>query len=156
VKIRSARVDDVPHLHELIKSHAERGKMVLRPLDELYANLRAFVVCDWEGRVVGCAATQIFWTDLAELKCVAVHDDYQRRGIGAALCEACLEELARLGVRRVFTLTGSPEFFAKIGYQRIDKDLLPRFIWGECIRCPSFPVCNEDALIRDVPVRSEK
>ena len=87
---------------------------------------------------------------LAELKCVAVHDDYQGRGIGRAICEACVADLKRLGVRRVFTLTGTTGFFEKIGYRKVEKDSLPRFIWGECVRCPSFPVCNEEALVREV------
>jgi amino-acid N-acetyltransferase len=150
VNIRPARVEDVSHLHALIKSHADRQRMVLRHFDELYANLREFIVCECDNRVVGCAATHLFWSDLAELKCLAVHDDYQRRGIGAALCDACLQDLARLGVRRVFALTNATGFFERIGYRRVEKDTLPRFIWGECVRCPSFPVCNEDALIRDV------
>jgi amino-acid N-acetyltransferase len=150
VEIRPAQVGDVPALHDLIKGHALRDKMVLRTLDELYANLREFVVCATEGRIVGCAATHIFWSDLAELKCLAVDDAYQRRGIATDLCAACLAELRRLGVQRVFTLTNAAGFFEKIGYRRVEKESLPRFIWGECVRCPSFPVCNEEALLRDV------
>ncbi len=150
MKIRPAHVDDVPAIHALIKVHAERGKMVPRQFDELFANLRAYVVCEWEGKVVGCAATHIFWSELAELKGLAVADEFQGRGIGAALSEACRQEMQRLGVRSLFALTNVPGFFEKIGYRRIEKDALPRFIWGECIRCPSFPVCNEEALIREV------
>ena len=145
--IRPARVADVPHIHALIKSHAERDKMILRSLDELYTNLREFMVCDDGGQIVGVAAVHIFWSDLAELKCLAVSDSHQRRGIGRLLCEGCHDDLRRLGVTRVFTLTNATPFFEKIGYQKVDKDALPRFIWGECVRCPSFPVCNEDALV---------
>ncbi|MCS7016260.1 MAG: N-acetyltransferase [Gemmatales bacterium] len=152
VVIRAARVGDVPALHALIRTHAERGKMILRTLDELYANIREFYVAENSmGQIVGCAAAHVFWNDLAELKCLAVHDDWQGRGIGRALCEACLSDLARLGVKQVFTLTNVPEFFEKIGYRRVDKNSLPRFIWGECIRCPTFPICNEEALVRHVP-----
>jgi amino-acid N-acetyltransferase len=107
-------------------------------------------VCAVDGRIAGCAAVHIFWSDLAELKCVAVHDDFQGRGVGRAVCEACCQDMARLGVRRLFTLTSSPGFFEKCGYRRVEKDALPRFIWGECVRCPSVPVCNEEALVREV------
>ncbi len=150
VTVRPARVDDVPQIHALIKTHAERGKMIQRLMDELYANVREFVVCAIDGRVVGCAAVHIFWSDLAELKCLAVHDDYQGHGIGRGMCEACVEDMRRLGVRRLFTLTSAPAFFERVGYCKVDKDSLPRFIWGECVRCPSFPVCNEDALVMEV------
>lgn len=152
VTIRAARVQDVPAMHALIRVHAERGKMILRTLDELYANIREFCVAETAaGEIVGCAAAHVFWQDLAELKCLAVRDDWQGRGVGRALCEACLRDLARLGVQQVFTLTNVPEFFEKIGYRRVDKNSLPRFIWGECIRCPTFPICNEEALVREVP-----
>jgi amino-acid N-acetyltransferase len=76
-----------------------------------------------------------------------VADSHQRRGIGRLLCEGLHADLRRLGVSRVFTLTNATPFFEKIGYQKVDKDSLPRFIWGECVRCPAFPVCNEDALV---------
>jgi amino-acid N-acetyltransferase len=147
---RPARAADVPAIHLLVKTHAERGKMILRPLDELYANLREFVVAEEDSRLVGCAATHIFWSDLAELKCLAVLDEFQGRGVGRALCEACLADLRRLGVRRIFTLTSAPGFFEKVGYRRVEKDTLPHFIWGECVRCPAFPICQEDALVLNV------
>jgi amino-acid N-acetyltransferase len=150
VTIRPARVDDVPQLHALIKVHAERGKMVLRTPDELYATIREFLVADESGQVIGCVAAHVFSAELAELKCLAVRDDCQGRGIGTALCAACFDDVKRLGVRRLFTLTGSPAFFEKIGYRRVDKTTLPHFVWGECVRCPTFPVCNEEALVRDV------
>lgn len=150
MKVRPATAADVPAMHALIKSHAERGKMVQRPLDELYANLRSYVVCEIEGEIVGCASTHIFWSDLAELKGLAVADAFQGRGIGAALCQACYEDMQRLGVKNLFALSSAPGFFERLGYQRIAKERLPRFIWGECVRCPSFPVCNEEALIREV------
>ncbi len=44
----------------------------------------------------------------------------------------------------------SPEFFERCGYVRIDKAELPHKIWNECVRCPLFPNCNEEALIRSV------
>ncbi len=150
MEVRPARVEDVPQIHALIRSHAERGKMILRPLDELYANLREFVVAVEDGGVLGCAAAHIFWSDLAELKCVAVADAAQGQGVGRAMCEACEREMRRLGVAKLFTLTNVPAFFERVGYRRVDKDSLPRFIWGECIRCPSFPVCNEEALVKEV------
>ena len=148
--LRPARIPDVPALCALIKSHADKGKMILRPLDELYANLREFLVAEDAGRIIGCAAVHIFWSDLAELKCLAVDDACQGRGIGRALCDALTKDMQRLGVTRIFTLTSATAFFEKVGYRKVEKDALPRFIWGECVRCPSFPVCNEDALVRDV------
>jgi amino-acid N-acetyltransferase len=124
--------------------------MILRPLDELYAHVRTYHVAEADGQIVGCAATHIFWGDLAELKGLAVADTHMGRGVGRAVCAACHADLARLGVARAFTLTKEVGFFERIGYRRVDKDALPRFIWGECVRCPSFPVCNEEALVKEL------
>lgn len=152
-QVRPAVAGDVPAVHDLIKYHAQLGRMILRGFDELYADLRSFMVAEEKGTLLGCASVHLFWSDLAELKCVAVDDKHQRRGIGRAVVDACHEDLRRLGIKRAFTLTGATEFFEKLGYQVVAKDSLPRFIWGECVRCPSFPVCNEEAMVFDLTRR---
>lgn len=144
--VRPATVADVPALHALIKFHADKGRMIQRHLDELYATVRELHVAESNGVVLGCAATHLFWSDLAELKCLAVREETQGKGVGKALCLACHDDLRRLGVKKVFALTNAVGFFERLGYRRIEKDTLPRFIWGECVRCPSFPQCPEEAL----------
>lgn len=148
--VRPATVADVAAIYALIKFHAERGRMILRHLDELYSTLRELHVCEIAGEIVGCAATHLFWSDLAELKCLAVREERQGGGIGKALCLACHADLRRLGVRQVFALTNAVGFFERLGYRRIPKESLPRFIWGECVRCPSFPQCPEEALLLEL------
>lgn len=150
MKVRPAVVADVPAIHDLIKHHAERQKMILRGKDELYATLREYMVAEAQGKIVGCASVHLFWFDLAELKGLAVDPTYERRGVGRALCDACHADLKRLGVPRVFALSSSGGFFEKIGYRRVPKESLPLFIWGECTRCPSFPICNEEAYVLDL------
>ncbi|MBL8822258.1 MAG: N-acetyltransferase [Planctomycetia bacterium] len=145
--VRPAVASDVPAVYDLIKYHAQLGRMILRGYDEIYADLRSFMVAEAEGDILGCASVHIFWSDLAELKCVAVKEHQQRRGIGRSVVDACHKDLKRLGIKKAFALTGATDFFTKLGYQVVEKESLPRFIWGECVRCPSFPVCNEQALV---------
>ncbi|HEX8200281.1 MAG TPA: N-acetyltransferase [Isosphaeraceae bacterium] len=151
MKIRPARVGDVPAIYELIRTFADRKLMIRRSLGELYESIREFVVAvDEEQRIVGCAALHVFWQDLAELKCLAVSERVQGLGVGRRLVEACREAAEELELEAVFTLTYVPEFFEKSGYHRIEKSELPHKIWNECVRCPLFPNCNEVALIRRV------
>jgi amino-acid N-acetyltransferase len=151
LKIRPARVGDVPAIYELIRTFADRKLMIRRSLGELYESIREFVVAvDEEQRIVGCAALHVFWQDLAELKCLAVSERVQGLGVGRRLVEACREAAEELELEAVFTLTYVPEFFEKSGYHRIEKSELPHKIWNECVRCPLFPNCNEVALIRRV------
>jgi amino-acid N-acetyltransferase len=149
LKIRPARVGDVPAIHDLIKTFAERKLMIRRSPGELYESIREFLVAvDDGGQVIGCAAIHVFWEDLAELKCLAVSERAHGQGIGRRLVDACWLAARELEIETVFTLTYVPEFFEKCGYHRIEKADLPHKIWNECVRCPLFPSCNEVALIR--------
>lgn len=151
MNIRPARVGDVPAIHDLIRTFADRKLMIRRSLGELYESIREFLVAvDADGTVVGCAALHVFWEDLAELKCLAVSERVQGRGVGRTLVDRCWDAARELELTTVFTLTYVPEFFERCGYRRIDKAELPHKIWNECVRCPLFPNCHEVALIRTV------
>lgn len=140
----------MPAIHELIRTFADRKLMIRRSLGELYESIREFLVAaDEDGRVIGCVALHVFWEDLAELKCLAVSEHAQRRGVGRRLVEACWDAARELEIKSVFTLTYVAEFFEHCGYHRIEKADLPHKIWNECVRCPLFPNCNEIALIRN-------
>ncbi|MBI1322035.1 N-acetyltransferase [bacterium] len=149
MNIRPARVSDVPAICDLIKTFADRKLMIRRTLGELYESIREFYVAvEDDGRIIGCAALHVFWEDLAELKCLAVSEAAQGRGVGRALVDACWKSAGDLDIKSVFTLTYVPDFFEKCGYVQIEKSDLPHKIWNECVRCPLFPNCNEVALIR--------
>lgn len=147
--VRKARAEDVPAIQKLVAYFAARGELLPRTLNEIYQHLRDFFVCELHGEVVGIAALSLYWEDLAEVRSLAVAEGQGGKGLGAALVNACLEEAARLGIRRVFALTYRPGFFEKLGFQGIDKRALPQKIWKDCIRCAKFACCDEVALIRD-------
>ncbi len=127
--------------------------MIRRSPGELYESIREFFVAeDGQGRVVGCAALHVFWEDLAELKCLAVSEGVQGRGIGRDLVEACWRSANELEIKTVFTLTYVADFFERCGFHQIEKAELPHKIWNECVRCPLFPNCTEIALIRPTEV----
>jgi len=134
-------------MHRMINRFADKGEMLPRPLSELYENIRDFFVIRQDDKVIACAALHISWSDLAEVKSLAVAEGSQEQGIGARLVEACLNEAKGLGIPTVFCLTYQSPFFEKLGFSQIDKMELPRKIWTECYRCPKFPDCDEVALI---------
>ena len=145
--VDKARISDATQMHELINYFADNGEMLARALSEIYENIRDYFVVRQGERVIACTALHVNWSDLAEIKSLAVADDSHQQGIGAQLVEACLKETKELGIPTVFCLTYKPAFFEKCGFSRIDKAELPRKIWGECYRCPKFPDCDEIALI---------
>lgn len=142
-----ATLKDIPQIHQLVNSFAEKGEMLGRPISELYECVRDFIVAREGDKVVGCAALHVMWDDLAEIRSMAVTEGFQRKGIGTRLVKACLEEARRLSIPTVFCLTYQPDFFQAQGFTRVDKMELPRKVWTECYRCPKFPDCDEIAFI---------
>ena len=121
--------------------------MLPRALSEVYENLRDYFVTRDGDKVIGCAALHLYWSDLAEVRSVAVSDDNQHQCIGTELVKLCLEEARGLGIPTLFCLTYQPAFFEKFGFRRVDKMELSRKVWAECYRCPKFPDCDEVAMI---------
>jgi len=147
LKVEKAKIGDVPQMHQLINYFAEKDEMLPRSLSELYENIRdCFVVREGE-KVLACVALHVFWSDLAEIRSLAVAEGSQDKGIGVQLIKACLEEAEGLGIETLFCLTYKPALFEKLGFSKVDKMELPRKVWTECYRCPKFPDCDEVALI---------
>jgi amino-acid N-acetyltransferase len=148
LKVEKAKISDVPQMHQLINYFADKDEMLPRSLSELYENVRdCFVIREGE-EVLGCVSLHVFWSDLAEIRSLAVTKDSQEQGIGAKLVEACLTEAEGLGITTVFCLTYQPAFFEQFGFSQADKMELPRKVWTECYRCPKFPDCGEVAVTR--------
>jgi len=147
--IRKANLSDAPAIHQLINSRAKRGEMLARSLAEIYENIRDYYVAVHKDKVVGVCGLHISWEDLAEIKSLAVKPAYHGKGIGRQLVVACLNDGESLRIRRFFALTYVPDFFEKLGFKRIKREILPHKVWSDCIKCPHFPNCDEIAVMLD-------
>ncbi len=122
--------------------------MLHRPLPEICENLRDYFVATIGNRVIGCCSLHICSADWAELKALAVADDWHRRGVGTRLIQACRDEADDLGIGTIFALTAKPGVFQGNGFSSPDVVTLPRLVWGECHRCAKFPkFCDEVAVV---------
>jgi len=148
--IRKARLKDVNEIQQLIKRYSTRGEMLPRSLSELYDHLRDFFISTQNRKVVGICALHVCWEDLAEIRSLAVEEKVRKKGIGANLVKACLEESKRLGVKQVFALTFRPDFFEQLGFRKVDKAVLPHKIWTDCLKCVKFPDCDEMAVVKEI------
>jgi amino-acid N-acetyltransferase len=151
--IRKAVTKEVKPIHKLLGHYADKGVLLPRSLSELYDHLRdLFVLVDGHSneQVMGVCALGICWEDLAEIRSLAVAEEYQGKGLGAQLVERCLEEARELGLSKIFALTYVPKFFEKMGFQEIDKSILPHKIWADCLKCPKFPDCDEIAMMLEL------
>ncbi len=145
-----AEIGDAQAIHDLINLYAQRSDMLPRTMGEVYENLRDFYVVHEGGEMLGCVALHIVWSDLAEVKSLAVSETAQSRGLGSILVNATLKEAGNIGLERVFALTYQPTFFERLGFEQADVMTLPRKVWNECYRCPKFPSCNEIALVKEL------
>ena len=146
---RTAVFADVESIYELIAGYAAQGLMLPKPHNILYETIREFVVAvevDTE-KIVGTGALHLTWNELAEVRSMAVHEDYKRQGIGAEIVKKLLEQGRKVGVKKFFTLTYSPQFFESLGFRITARESLPHKIWKECIDCPKFANCDEIAMI---------
>ncbi|MCL6583236.1 MAG: N-acetyltransferase [bacterium] len=140
------KVTEGKAIQQLVNLYAVQGLLIPLSLHDIYERIREFFVYKIEDQIVGVASLHVIWEDLAEVRSMAVHPDYQRRGIGKALVLRCLDEGRDLGIKQVFLLTYKKEFFEKVGFQLIDKSKLPQKVWSDCIKCVKFPDCDEIAM----------
>ncbi|MFZ5632768.1 MAG: N-acetyltransferase [Bacillota bacterium] len=148
--IRKARMCDIEDVHRLITYFADGGLMLARSRSMLYEGVREITVAEDRGRLLGAGMLHIIWEDLAEIRALAVQPDMQKKGIGRRLVEAFLSEARELKIPRVFALTYQPGFFARCNFRIVPKESLSQKVWKECINCPKFPNCDEEAVEIDL------
>jgi amino-acid N-acetyltransferase len=154
VVIRKAIIGDVARIQRLVNLYATKGTMLGLSLSEIYDQIRDFSVAEGPRHaLLGVAALHVIWDDLAEVRSLAVDPKSRRRGLGRSLVEHCLEEARRLQIPKVFALTYQPEFFRRIGFERVDKAELPHKVWRDCLKCSKFPNCDETAVLRVLPAQ---
>jgi len=151
--VRKATVHDVRTIHNILSYYVKQDILLPRSLADLYEHIRDFYVeesDEEDGNLSGICSLIVSWEDLGEIRSLSVIEHAQNRGIGTKLVKKCLEEAVELGLSRVFALTLRKKFFADLGFEEIEKALLPHKIWADCITCPKFPNCDEIAMIRPV------
>jgi amino-acid N-acetyltransferase len=164
IVIQKAQVRDVEEILELVNTFAAMNLMLPRGPQYMYENIRDFVIaCDNDvpvysitetrevlNLIVACGSLHVLWEDIAEIRALAIHPDYQHRGLGSRLMEYMKEEAKQLGIHRLYTFTLTENFFKTLGFRRQDRSELPPKVWGECSRCPKYFHCDEVGMVLDL------
>jgi argininosuccinate lyase len=148
--LRRATIDDVPGIARLMSAYVAQGVLLPRPVSELYQCVREFHVAVKDVEVVACAALRLLWSDLGEVRSLAVRPDQHGQGLGAALVERLLDDARAMGLPRVIALTREIAFFERCGFVGVSRDTLPRKVWTDCVRCPRRHACDEVAVVLDL------
>ena len=106
IEMRTATVEDVAGVLELIAPLEESGTLVRRSREQLELEIGNFSVVTKDGSVIACAALYPYRAEkIAEVACVAVHPDYAGERRGAHLLRTLEKRAKGAGLRRLFVLT---------------------------------------------------
>ncbi len=131
--IRRARTSDVPSIKSLVDYYA--GKILLeKNLVTLYEAVQEFWVAELDGEVIGCGALHVMWSDLGEVRTIAVHPRAKGHGIGHAIVNRLIEVARELQLQRVFVLTFETEFFGRHGFVEIEGTPVNAEVYEEMCR----------------------
>ncbi len=155
--IRSAKLRDVGHIFDLIRQHEDA--LISRSVGDIIQNIDRFVVCERDGRVVGCAAWKILpeigepEKASVEIQSVAVCNDYRHQNIGSLIIDYILQRIRLFEPAQAIVLTFAPEFFRKIGFREIAKTQVMHKLYMGCISCTKHAnpfTCPEIAMAMDL------
>jgi amino-acid N-acetyltransferase len=116
IVIRPATAADIDDVLELLTPFVDQQLLLPRERAEIKA-LLASAFCAVEGtRIVGFAAVEIYSRKLAELQCLAVHENYQRHGIGKQLVSHCIKLSRDRQILELMAISASDQFLKECGF----------------------------------------
>jgi amino-acid N-acetyltransferase len=134
ISIRPARTSDVKAIRELVDSYAAPGQMLSKETVTLYESVQEFVVAERDGVIVGCGALHVLWEDLAEVRTVAVAQEFHKQGIGHLILAEIIKRAKSVGVKRIFCLTFQTAFFGSIGFKEIEGTPVEPDVYAQLLR----------------------
>ncbi len=134
ISVRPARTSDVKAIRELVDSYAAPGQMLSKETVTLYESVQEFLVAERDGKVVGCGALHVLWEDLAEVRTVAVSQEFHKQGIGHLILNEIIKRAREIGVKRIFCLTFQTEFFGSIGFKEIQGTQVEPDVYAQLLR----------------------
>lgn len=114
--VRAALPSDLEGVQQLIEPFVNAGRLLPRTTDELEDLLRTGFVAIADDHIVGFATLEIYSRKLAELRSLCVAENYQGRGIGKKLTDACVELGKQRRVFEIMVITSSDDFFRQCGF----------------------------------------
>jgi amino-acid N-acetyltransferase len=134
ISVRPARTSDVKSIRELVDSYAAPGQMLSKETVTLYESVQEFFVAENDEKFIGCGALHILWEDLAEVRTVAVAQDFHHQGVGHKILDAIIVRAREIGVKRIFCLTFQTEFFGSFGFKEIQGTPVEADVYAELLR----------------------
>ncbi|MBK8753470.1 MAG: amino-acid N-acetyltransferase [Candidatus Competibacteraceae bacterium] len=125
--VRSATIDDVGGILELIRPLESDGTLVWRSRERLEMEIERFSLLERDGTIIGCVALYPFAEErLGELACVAVHPAYRNSGRADTLLRFIERQAGEQCLQRLFVLTTrTAHWFRERGFEPAEVADLP-------------------------------
>ncbi len=125
--LRTATINDIGGIIELISPLEQQGVLVKRSREQLELDIHNFTIIERDGMIIACAAIFTFPEQAsAELACLAVHTDYQIHGRGDDLLQHIEWQARKKHMQKLFTLTTQTmHWFIERGFVECKTDELP-------------------------------
>jgi N-acetylglutamate synthase-like GNAT family acetyltransferase len=146
IRIRSAEDGDIPAILDLLAEADPEGFLLPLPAEELERVVDDCVVGVDGQRVVGVGRLKRFTDSLAEVRTLKVAADHRNQALGRTIVRALLHRARAAGMEHVFVLTARTDFFERLGFVTIGKEVLPLKTWTDCLLCYKRDACDETAM----------
>lgn len=114
--IRKSKLSDLENASKILVSHA---------LPLIKQKQGSFWVAEEQGGIVGVGGIELK-NQIGLVRSIAVHKEYQGKGIGKKIYNVVERHALNKGMLRLFLLTTTAEqYFQKLGYETIDRDIAP-------------------------------
>lgn len=133
--VRRARTGDVPRIQRLIEPLIQRRILLGKETVTFYESVQEFRVAEnSKGELIGCGALHVMWSDLAEVRTLAVRDEWLGTGVGRALLARLEDDARELGLSRLFCLTFEVPFFERNGFEDMGSETVDPTLYAELVR----------------------
>ncbi|MDD5115276.1 MAG: amino-acid N-acetyltransferase [Methylobacter sp.] len=143
--IRTATLDDIGGILELIKPLEQQGKLAKRSREKIEMEIADYVVIERDGLVIGCIALHADRQgQFGAIACLAVHPDYQGGARARRMLEFVYDKAKQLQLNNLFVLsTQTMHWFIEQGFLPTNLQHLP-----EALRLLYNPARNSKILYK--------
>jgi amino-acid N-acetyltransferase len=149
-QVLSATEQDIPAIQKLLLHYAGMGELLPRSRQDIVNNLTHFRVIKENQSIIACGSLEHFTDELAEVRSLMVDQNQKGAGLGRIIVQDIIETSKLRNIGRLMALTYVPDFFHKLGFRTVNKEIFPEKVWGICVNCYKFDNCDEIAVLLEL------
>jgi N-acetylglutamate synthase-like GNAT family acetyltransferase len=112
--LRKATTQDIDNIIKLINENLD--KLLPRRAIDLLELIDTLWVVEDNDAIVGCVCLEVYSPKIAEVRSLAVKEEYRGHGYGEQLVETAVNEARNRNIRQILVVTSQLEFFEKMNF----------------------------------------